>query len=389
MTDQTFTACIVAAGRGERAGGGMPKQFRPLAGRSVLAHSVAAFLAHPRCGQIVVAVAPGQQAEAARHLGDRVEDIHLVEGGQDRSASVRAAVSASTCPLLLIHDAARPLVSRAVIDAVLAGLETFDGVAPALPVADALARNTPKGVEPVERAELWRMQTPQGFRRDALIKAVAKTAGRSFPDEVAMARAADCSLGLVCGDETNFKLTWPADFERAEGLLAVKARRPETMTVTGIGYDVHRLRSGDGMHLCGVFIPCPLALVGHSDADVGLHAITDALLGAAGLGDIGDHFPPSDDRWAGADSALFLEHAFKIAGEAGAVPVHCDVTLICERPQIAPHKPAMKMRVAELLRLPPERVNIKATTTEKLGFTGRGEGVAAQAAVACQLKVQP
>jgi 2-C-methyl-D-erythritol 4-phosphate cytidylyltransferase/2-C-methyl-D-erythritol 2,4-cyclodiphosphate synthase len=382
--DQTyFTACIVAAGRGERAGGGVPKQFRRLADKSVLAHSAEAFARHPDCKEIVIAVAPGQRDEAVTALGDLSEAVRIVEGGADRSASVRAAASAATRPFILIHDAARPLVSQAVIDAVLSGLKTYDGVAPALPVADALAREADGGIEPVDRSGLWRMQTPQGFHQRAFFMAITQTEGRSFPDEIAMARAAGVKVGLAPGDEANFKLTWPADFARAERLLAAETNGSTAMTVTGMGYDVHRLESGDGMHLCGVHIAGPLALVGHSDADAGLHAITDALLGAAGLGDIGDHFPPTDERWRGADSAMFLQHAVKISSQAGARLIHCDVTLICERPKIGPHKAAMKARVADILGLSPERVNIKATTTEKLGFTGRGEGLAAEAVVSC------
>ncbi len=363
----------------------MPKQFRPLAGKSVLAHSVAVFESHARCAEIVVAVAPGQKAQAMDCLGALNESVVLVEGGDDRSSSVRAAVAASTQSRVLIHDAARPLLTQPVIDAVLEGLEIHDGVAPAVPVADALARVGEDGVEPVDRTDLWRTQTPQGFKRDALMDAISKSGDRSFPDEISMARAAGCGLGLVPGDEANFKLTWPADFDRAEILLGAGSTGVETVTVTGMGYDVHRLEPGEGMALCGVRIAAPLALVGHSDADAGLHAITDALLGAAGLGDIGEHFPPTDDRWAGADSAIFLQHAVQIAAEAGARPVHCDVTLICERPKIGPHKAAMKARVAEILGLSPARVNIKATTTEKLGFTGRGEGLAAEAVVTCRL----
>lgn len=383
MAQTHYTACIVAAGRGERAGGGVAKQFRTIAGRSVLAHSVAAFAGHPHCEEIIIAVGPGQQDDALAALGALSERVRIVEGGQDRSASVRAAVSAATRPLILIHDAARPLLSHAVIDNVLAGLDGHEGAAPALPVADALAREGPEGVEPVDRSGLWRMQTPQGFHRAPLLKAIAQTAGASFPDEIAMARAAGLDIGLVPGEDANFKLTWPEDFERAEKMVEAAPAPAAPLVVAGLGYDVHRLEPGEGMHLCGVHIPAALALVGHSDADAGLHAITDALLGAAGLGDIGEHFPPSDERWRGADSALFLSHALKLAGEAGARPVHCDVTLICERPKIGPHKPAMKARVAALLGLPEARVNIKATTTEKLGFTGRGEGLAAEAVVTC------
>jgi len=237
-------------------------------------------------------------------------------------------------------------------------------------------------VEAVDRSGLWRMQTPQGFQTARLRTAFNEAGETDFPDEVSLARAAGMDVVLVPGDEANFKITWPEDFARAEAQLRAHGGAPAgAMTVSGLGYDVHRLAPGDGVHLCGVFIACNLHLIGHSDADAGLHAITDAILGAASLGDIGDHFPPTDAQWRGADSAMFLRHAVKIAAEAGASPVHCDVTLICERPKIGPHKAAMKARVAELLQLAPARVNIKATTTEQLGFTGRGEGLAAQAVV--------
>lgn len=383
MAQLHYTACIVAAGRGERAGGGLPKQYRRLAGQPVLAWSVAAFADDPRCAEIIIAAPPGGVEDARRHLGDAADRRRFVEGGATRTASVANAVAAAAHEIVLIHDAARPLVSRAIIDGLLAALDSYDGAAPVLPVVDALVREEEAGVTAVDRSALRRVQTPQAFVTNKLRAAFASQQGQDFPDEVSLARASGLSVSLTKGEERNFKLTWPEDFDRAENLLDSKPH--PTLQVTGLGYDVHRLAPGDGVYLCGVFIACPLQLIGHSDADAGLHAITDALLGAAGLGDIGDHFPPTDERWRGADSAMFLEHAVTIAKNAGARPVHCDVTLICERPKIGPHKAAMKARVAALLGLPPARVNIKATTTEKLGFTGRGEGLAAQAVVACLL----
>jgi 2-C-methyl-D-erythritol 4-phosphate cytidylyltransferase/2-C-methyl-D-erythritol 2,4-cyclodiphosphate synthase len=380
MNATTYTAVIVAAGRGERAGGGEPKQFRLLAGQPMLAWSVKAFADDAACGEIIIAVAPGTGAGAAAKLGPASASCRFVDGGETRTASVRNAVAAAREAHVLIHDAARPLVSRRILADCLNALEAAPGAAPALPVADALARDGSDGLTPVERAGLHRIQTPQAFHTEALRKAF-QTCPEDYPDEVSLARAAGLDVALIPGEEANFKVTWPEDFARAEALLAPQAA--PSFTVTGMGYDVHRLIPGDGVHLCGVFIPCDLHLVGHSDADAGLHAITDALLGAAGLGDIGDHFPPSDDRWKGADSVQFLEHAVTIAAHAGVRPIHCDVTLICERPKIGPHKAAMKARVAQVLGLEPARVNIKATTTEKLGFTGRGEGLAAEAVVTC------
>jgi len=381
MAQTHYTACIVAAGRGERAGGGVPKQFRPLAGQPVLAWSVTAFAQDPRCAQIIIAAPPGGVEDARRHAGAAADRCEFVEGGATRTASVDKAVDAAGQNTVLVHDAARPLVSRALLDGLITALDHHDGAAPALAVVDALVREDEAGITAVDRSLLRRIQTPQAFATSKLRAAFAAFAHQDFPDEVSLARAHGLSVALTQGEEGNFKLTWPEDFERAERVLS---KTPQTLLqVTGMGYDVHRLAPGDGVHLCGVFIDCPLMLIGHSDADAGLHAITDALLGAAGLGDIGEHFPPSDERWRGADSAMFLQHALEISSQAGARPIHCDVTLICERPKIGPHKAAMKARVAALLGLPLARVNIKATTTEKLGFTGRGEGLAAQAVVTC------
>jgi len=305
----------------------------------------------------------------------------LVRGGKTRTGSVRQALQTVRSEQVLIHDAARPMLSQALIDRLLAALQDQPGAAPALLIADALVRQTPAGVTSVNRDNLFRIQTPQAFHTAALKKAF-ETTNTVYPDEVSLARASGMTVALVKGEETNFKVTYPDDLARAQTLLGA----PEIpLTVTGTGYDVHRLDIGEGVHLCGVFIACGLRLIGHSDADAGLHALTDALLGAAGLGDIGEHFPPSDDRWKGAASALFLRHALELSRRAGITPVHADVTLICEKPAIGSHKPAMRTRVAELLGLEEARVNIKATTTEKLGFTGRGEGLAAQAIVTAMI----
>lgn len=377
-----FSACIMAAGRGERAGGGQPKQLRLLAGRPVLAWSTQVLADHPACGELIVVHAPGQREAVMDALGDLSARVRFASGGATRSSSVRAGLAAVTGEHVLIHDAARPFLSAETIDALLGALTHAPCSAPALPVADALAREQDGEVTPVDRSRLVRLQTPQAFRTQALRTAFQATQGADFPDETALARAAGLEVRLVAGDELNFKLTWPTDFDRAERLMAGRGGA----FVTGSGFDVHRLAPGDGLHLCGVFIAGDLCLVGHSDADAGLHALTDAVLGAAGLGDIGDHFPPSDMQWKGADSARFLTHGLELAAQAGLAPVHCDVTLICERPKIGPHKAAMKARLAALTGLTPERVNIKATTTEGLGFTGRGEGLAAQAVITMRTK---
>lgn len=376
-----YSACIVAAGRGMRAGGGTPKQFRILAGRPVLSYSIDRFAQDPACAQLIIAHAPGQ-ADRVHACLNGAEAV-LVEGGETRTQSVRNALAHVAHDQVLIHDAARPLVTDAIIARLRAALDSAPGAAPSLPVADALARSDDTGVVPVSRDGLYRLQTPQAFQT-TLLREAFQAASSDYPDEVSLARASGLEVVLTDGEESNFKVTYADDFERAEQALAGDASSA-SLTVTGMGYDVHRMATGDGVHLCGVFIACPYQLIGHSDADAGLHAITDALLGAAGLGDIGDHFPPSDDQWKGADSSTFLAHAAKIAAEAGARAVHVDVTLICERPKIGPHKAAMKSRVAEILSLDPRRVNIKATTTEKLGFTGRGEGLAAEAVVTAAL----
>jgi len=318
-----FSAFIMAAGSGERAGGGQPKQLRTLAGRPVLAWSAQALADHPACDELIVVHAPGQREAIMAALGDLSARARFASGGATRSASVRAVLAAVTGEHVLIHDAARPFLTRQTIDALLEALAHAPGAVPALPVAAALAREADNGLTPVGRDGLMRLQTPQAFRTDALRAAFDAADGAGFPDETALARAHGLEVRAIPGDEMNFKLTWPADFDRAERLMA----RPATETVTGSGFDVHRLAPGDGLHLCGVFIASNLRLVGHSDADAGLHALTDAVLGAAGLGDIGDHFPPSDMQWKGADSARFLTHALDLAGEAGLAPVHCDVTL--------------------------------------------------------------
>lgn len=383
MKNHSYSALIVAAGRGERAGGGLPKQFRALGGQPMLAWSIERFKADPACQQVIVVVASGVAAEARKRLGHRADGCRFVTGGTTRTQSVANGLQVITQPRVLIHDAARPLLSSDLILRLNEALQTHDGAAPALAVADALVRLDDNAFESVSRDGLFRVQTPQAFHTQLIQSAFEAFGFETFPDEVSLARAADLDVALIPGEEANFKVTWPEDFARAEPLLP--GSQKSSLSVTGMGYDVHRLVPGDGIHLCGVFIPCPLHLVGHSDADAGLHAITDALLGAAGLGDIGDHFPPSDDRWKGADSAQFLEHAVNVAQQAGALVRHADVTLICERPKIGPHKAAMKTIVAGILGLDPDRVNIKATTTEKLGFTGRGEGLAAEAVVTCEV----
>lgn len=370
-------AIIVAAGKGIRAGGGLPKQYRLLGGQSVLRRTVQAFTRHCAIDEVIVVIAAGDTSRARETLNGL--DVSFVTGGETRTLSVRAGLAAvsANADAVLIHDGARAFVSASVISAVIDALSASDGALPALPVADALwsASNNQTGA-PVSRDGLYRAQTPQGFRLAAIRKAYEDLdPDAELADDVAVARAAGIEVQLVPGDEENFKLTLPEDFDRAERLLNAGD------CVTGNGFDVHRLEPADHMMLCGVRIEHGLGLAGHSDADAGLHAITDALLGAIAAGDIGQHFPPTDPRWKGASSDQFLKHAVSLAHSAGAKLVHADLTVICERPKIGPHREVMRSRLAELLGLPIDRVSVKATTTEGLGFTGRREGLAAQATV--------
>jgi 2-C-methyl-D-erythritol 4-phosphate cytidylyltransferase/2-C-methyl-D-erythritol 2,4-cyclodiphosphate synthase len=373
--DMTTAAIIVAAGRGLRAGGGVPKQWRLLGGQPVVAHALAAFAGMRR----VLVIHPDDRAAA-----DAVADGALVvEGGSSRSASVRAALEALAgqgITRVLIHDAARPGVSAAVIGRVLAALDTAPGAAPALPVTDALWTGSDGRVTGTrDRAGLFRAQTPQGFHFDAILTA-HRALQSEAADDVEVARAAGLDVVMVEGDEANLKLTFPEDFARAEQGMALAATKGMLMDVRmGNGFDVHAFCPGDGVWLCGVKVPHGRALLGHSDADVGMHALTDAIYGALAAGDIGQHFPPSDPQWKGADSRIFLAHATDLARARGFAITSADVTLICERPKVGPHATAMRQALAAIMGVALDRVSVKATTSERLGFTGREEGIAAMA----------
>jgi len=371
---------VVAAGRGVRAGPGAPKQWRPLAGRAVLAHTLDAFAGHPRCDRIVLVLHPDDMAMAAGYTAREDCRMDAVAGGPDRAASVLNGLEAlaEVAPdFVLIHDAARPLVSPGLIDGVLAALEKGPAAAPALAVTDALWTGRDGRVTGTrDRDGLFRAQTPQGFHFDAILAAHRAHPGGAT-DDVAVARAAGLDVTIVPGDPDNLKITGPADFARAERLLRGRMGDPITDIRLGNGYDVHAFTEGDHVTLCGVSVPHDRALLGHSDADVGLHAITDAIYGALADGDIGQHFPPSDPRWKGAESDIFLVHARDRATAQGFAIGNVDVTLVCERPKVGPHAPQMAARVAELLGISPDRVSVKATTSERLGFTGREEGIAA------------
>lgn len=369
----TVTALIVAAGKGERTGGGLPKQYRLLGGKPVLRWAVESLIRHPAVASARVVVGKDQHELAQAALAG-LDVGPLVEGGAERADSVLAGLAQAEGDAILIHDAARPFCPPAVIDRLVASLEFHDGAAPVLAVRDTLARVGATLDLPVDRNGLVRVQTPQAFRLDRLKAAYERWSGAPPTDETTVARAAGMTVAAVEGDPALDKLTTAADFDRVEQWLA-GALSPRT----GMGFDVHAF-AGDGpILLGGVEVPHSRGLAGHSDADVVLHAITDALLGAAGLGDIGEHFPPSDPRWKGADSSLFLAHAVELVRSRGAIIDHVDCTIIAEAPKVGPHRSAMRVRIAGIAGLSIDQVSIKATTTEGLGFAGRREGIAAQA----------
>ena len=364
---------IVAAGRGARAGGEIPKQYQKIQGETVLRKTINCFARLASIGPILVAIHKDDLDLFKTATEGLPKSVDHVWGGKTRTESVHAGLiklAKQEPDIVLIHDAARPFVSSRIINDVVAELGPHDGALPGIPVIDALKT---KSGDPVERDNLVRAQTPQGFKFSKIIKAFnALQAGESFADDIEVARRAGLSIGICQGSEDNFKLTHPEDFERGE-------RERDMINTTGSGYDVHRVCEGDKLFLCGVGIDAGFSLDGHSDADVGLHALTDALLGAISAGDIGDHFPPSDPKWKGADSQKFLEHARDLITERNGIIDHVDVTLICEAPKIKPHRETMRGRIAEILNIAVTRVNVKATTTEGLGFSGRREGIAAQA----------
>lgn len=377
-------ALIVAAGTGERFGGPVPKQYAMLAGKPVLRWSLDQFRNHRRISDVRVVIQPGH-----RHFYDAaVVGLSLpapINGGATRQESVRLgleAVSEHAPRVVLIHDAARPLVSPNLIDRVCHASDHHPGAIAAVSLMDALHRGREEIIEAsVDRAGLWRAQTPQGFDFQALLAAHRSAATMVMTDDAAVAASAGLTVALVPGEEDNFKVTTAEDLSRAERLLGSHL----TDIRTGFGFDVHRFTAGDRVVLCGVPIPHDRALDGHSDADVGLHALTDAILGAIGAGDIGTRFAPTDPQWRGADSAIFLRYAVELVHARGGRLGNADVTFLCERPKIGPHRPAMVARVADLLGIDTDRVSVKATTTERLGFTGRGEGIAAQAVATVRL----
>lgn len=373
----TIVALIVAAGSGSRAGGELPKQYRRIGGTAMLAHAIDR-LRHPAIGAIRVVIGAGQDDLYREAIGKRTLPAPIA-GGATRQASVRAGLETIAteggADKILIHDAARPFVPTAVIERLIAALDESDGAVPALPVVDSLALGGDALGDPVSRDSLLRVQTPQAFHFNAILDAHRSYAeAGNATDDAQVARATGLRVATVAGDARLDKLTFDEDFARAEARLAAAL-----VTRTGLGFDVHAFAAGRDLWLGGIRVPHDRGLAGHSDADVVLHALTDALLGTIGEGDIGDHFPPSDPQFRGAASSAFLTHARDLIEGRGGRIDHVDITILCEAPKIGPHRLAMRQSVARLLRLPVHRISIKATTTERLGFTGRGEGMAAQA----------
>jgi 2-C-methyl-D-erythritol 4-phosphate cytidylyltransferase/2-C-methyl-D-erythritol 2,4-cyclodiphosphate synthase len=381
----TVAALVVAAGRGSRFGSARPKQYLSLGTWPVLRYSLTALAAHPRIDAVKAVIHPDDEesyAAAARGL-DLAAPAH---GGETRQESVRRGLESlaeTGVEKVLIHDGARPFIDAGLIDRVIAGLDPADGAIPGVPVVDTL-KQAPEGriAGTVPRADLWRAQTPQGFGYSAIRRAHGQAVTRSdLTDDAQVAEAAGLDVVMVPGDEDNLKITTQEDRERAERYLM---RTMETRV--GQGFDVHAFADAPGpVRLCGVDIPHGQGLAGHSDADVGLHVIVDAILGALAEGDIGQHFPPTDPQWKAADSAKFLTYARDLAADRGARIVNVDVTLICERPKLGAHRETMTERVAGLLGIARDRVSVKATTTERLGFTGRREGIAGQAVATLQV----
>ena len=393
------TAIIVAAGKGERAkrpgdSGGIPKQYRTVGGKALVAHAAEALASHPAISELIIVVAEGQAEQAQRALGMKGDShlmtvppandgdsqqvtvpVQIISGGILRQDSVLNGLKAANgADAVLIHDAARPFIPHPVIDQLLVQLGAHQGAVPVLPVADTLAKGPDMLGDLVPRDDVFRIQTPQAFRLSDVMAAHQQWKGGLATDDAQMVRATGGTVALVSGDAALEKITHPQDFARAEALWA-----SSMISRTGMGFDVHRLETGEELWLCGIQIPHDRGLSGHSDADVALHALVDAILGAIGEGDIGTHFPPTDPEWRGAASSRFLEHARDLVLAKGGIIDHVDLTLICEAPKIGPHRAAMRTRIATLLQVQEASISIKATTTERLGFTGREEGIAAQA----------
>ncbi|WP_069186076.1 bifunctional 2-C-methyl-D-erythritol 4-phosphate cytidylyltransferase/2-C-methyl-D-erythritol 2,4-cyclodiphosphate synthase [Candidatus Terasakiella magnetica] len=376
-------AIIVAAGRGRRFGADLPKQYCELAGKSVLYHTAHVFLTHPKISGVRVIIHPDDQ-ELYDSAIEGLELLPPVYGGETRQASVCNGLDSfkdNEAHMVLIHDAARPFVTHGVIDRVIDKVSEGQGVIPALPVSDTIKREV-DGLcaGTVDRTELWRAQTPQGFLFDDIYPAHLTQQGHELTDDAAVMEAVGKQIVFVLGHEDNLKITTPDDLGRAQRMMKM-----DVEFRTGTGFDVHRFDKGDFVTLCGVEVPHSHGLSGHSDADVALHALTDAVLGAIGAGDIGSHFPPTDMQWKGVSSDRFLRKSCDLVAEKNGQISNLDLTIICERPKIGPHREEMRKKIAEIAKIDLDRVSVKGTTTEKLGFTGRSEGIAAQAVATVKL----
>ena len=380
-------ALVVAAGRGSRMSGDTPKQYRQLAGRTVLRHTLETFVNYAGVARVCTVIHP-DDAETYAAASEGLGLAPAIHGGAVRQDSVRLGLEAigqiGMPDKVLIHDGARPFVPTRVIDLVIGALDAHAAVIPVLAVHDTLKRTNDNAVtETVDRTDLVRAQTPQGFGYASILDAHRRVEGQSLTDDAAVAEAAGLRVMTVAGAEENFKITRDEDLERASLWL-----NAGNETRVGTGFDVHRFEPGDSVRIGGIDIPHDQKLAGHSDADVALHALTDALLGALGDGDIGSHFPPSDPQWQNADSAQFLEHAHGILCKRGGRLIYADMTIICEAPRVGPHRDSMRTRIAEILSVAEQRISVKATTTEGLGFTGRSKGIAVQASVTINLEVR-
>lgn len=375
--EKKVIALIVAAGESRRFGSELPKQYQMLEGKSLLRRSIEAFLRHPEITGVMAAINPTHLDYYQQHT-EGLTLLPHTDGGATRQESVAkglAVLTANAPDYVLIHDAARPNVTAELISRVIAGLKEVPAAIPALPVFDTLKHvEEEQIIGTIERSKVFRAQTPQGFHFKEILEAHEKCADLALTDDSAVAENAGMLIKIVAGSEHNYKITTQEDMRDAKRLLESGYE-----TRVGMGFDTHKITSGSHVHICGVSVDAGFALEGHSDADVGLHALVDAVLGSISEGDIGQHFPPTDPKWQGADSSMFVRHACELLAKRGGKVIHADITLICEHPKISPHREAMRARIAELLAIDVSRVSVKATTTEKMGFTGRSEGIAAQA----------
>lgn len=379
---------LVAAGKGARFGSSKPKQYVDLVGKPIVQHTLDCLLRRENVFDHIIIVVADKDPYIADIVAEYDQPISIVTGGSCRTQSVKnglIALKGLSPDNVYIHDAARPFVSNNIIQSLKSALKTSDAAVPALPLVDAIkSTDGQKLTGNADRDMFRRVQTPQAFKFDSIWPCFERLdSGETYADDIAIALENGLSITMVDGDDNNFKITHPEDLKKAENLMMKSSTH---YFVTGQGYDVHQVEAGSSLWLCGVEIEADFSLKGHSDADVGLHALTDAILGAIAFGDIGDHFPPSDPQWKGARSDQFLEFAIKAVKDRGGTLCHVDVTLICEKPKVKPHREAMRQKLADICSLPLNRVSVKATTTEKLGFTGRHEGIAAQAVATVKLR---